>query len=204
MARVPAPTPGLQEDIQRLVNAGHTVVVADLRGMGSLAPGKAAAKAGYFGKDVKEAFLGIHLNRPLLGQRVYDLLSFVEFCARQKGTVEVVAVGSAGPIALHAAALDKRIAKLTVENALLSWQSVVATPVSVNQLTNVVPGALRVYDLPDLAALIAPRPLTIRAAVDARGEPVSRAALESTYSGCREQYARRNALHRLVLETGQK
>ena len=38
--------------------------------------------------------------------------------------------------------------------------------VQLNQLTNVVPGALKVYDLPDLAAAIAPRPLTIEGAVD--------------------------------------
>jgi hypothetical protein len=37
-----------------------------------------------------------------------------------------------------------------LQNSLKSWQSVVDTPISVNQLTNVVPGVLRSYDLPDV------------------------------------------------------
>src|SRR5262249_42322418 len=44
---------------------------ASLRGLGHWAPGKMkAGKGGYFGVDVKEAFLAMHLDRPLLGQRV--------------------------------------------------------------------------------------------------------------------------------------
>ena len=39
---------------------------------------------------------------------------------------------------------------------------------------SVVPGVLEAYDLPDLAARLAPLPLTIQAPVDAMGEPVSR------------------------------
>ena len=78
----------------------------------------------------------------------------------------------------------------------------VQTPISYNQLTNVVPGALRVYDLPDLAAAIAPRPLTIRGAVNARGEVVPRSKLISTYSACRERYGRLGAEKEFVLEAG--
>ena len=40
--------------------------------MGETAPG---AKSGPFGSDSKEAFLALNLARPLLGQRVGDLLS---------------------------------------------------------------------------------------------------------------------------------
>ena len=46
--------------------------VLDLRGMGELAP---EGKDAVFGTDWKEAFLGIHLMRPLLGQRILDLRS---------------------------------------------------------------------------------------------------------------------------------
>ena len=36
-----------------------------------------------------------------------------------------------------------------------------------------VPGVLQIYDLPDLAARLAPRRLSIHGAVDAMGDPVS-------------------------------
>ena len=49
-----------------------------------------------------------------------------------------------------------------------------------------VPGALKVYDLPDLAAAIAPRPLTIRNPVDAAGKPLTKEAAEEAYKDVRD------------------
>ena len=129
------------------------VWVFDLRGLGETAP-SVPKKAGYFGADQKEAMLSLHLNRPLLGQRVLDVLSLLKAIKADK--VEIVGVGTTGPVALHAALFDGRIGEVTLENSLKSWQSVVETPISINQLTNVVPGVLRYYDLPELEkALVA-------------------------------------------------
>lgn len=122
--------------------------VFDLRGLGETAPGVAGKKPGYFGVDQKEAMLALHLNRPLLGQRVLDVLSLMNMI--KSDHVEIVGVGTTGPAALHAAALDSRIREVTLENSLKSWQSVVENSISQNQLTNVVPGVLTVYDLPEL------------------------------------------------------
>jgi cephalosporin-C deacetylase-like acetyl esterase len=131
----------------------------DLRGLGETAPG-VAKKPAYFGVDQKEAWLGIHLNRPLLGQRTLDVLSLMR--AINSDNVQIVGVGTAGPIALHAAALDNRIRQITLENSLRSWMSVVQTPISYNQLTNVVPGVLKVYDLPELEKSLKDRQLIVR------------------------------------------
>jgi hypothetical protein len=53
--------------------------------------------------------------------------------------------------------------------------------------------------LPDLAALLAPRPLTIRAAVDPVGQPVSQEALEQAYGRCKKAYEQQAATN-LVLQ----
>ena len=58
------------------------------------------------------------------------------------------------------------------------------------QLTDVVPGVLESYDLPDLAARLAPRALSILEPVDALGVPVSQKTLETTYAGCVKAYGR--------------
>lgn len=134
------------------------VWVLDLRGLGETAP--VVAKPGYFGVDQKAAFLAMHLNRPLLGQRVYDILSMLQ--AVGSDDVQIVGVGTTGPIVLHAAALENRIRAITLENSLPSWLSVVQQPISQNQLTNVVPGVLKVYDLPELTKSLAPRSVTTR------------------------------------------
>jgi dienelactone hydrolase len=209
-----APTPvlyvngdGKSADIaacEKLVKAGQEVLALDLRGFGETAPGMAnPKKPGFFGTDFNETFLGIHLNRPLLGQRVYDLLSVLqalESSGSPPRQYAVIGVGAAGPVVLHAAALDSRIKQVTLEQALVSWSAVVRTPITYNQLTNVVPGALKTYDLPDLAALIAPRQLTIRAAVDPALKPVTKATLEEEYKSCKNAYAKQGAEKQLTLQ----
>jgi hypothetical protein len=114
--------------------------------------------------------------------------------------IQLVGTGGAGPIALHAAALEPRIRQVTLEQSLLSWTTVVQTPITTNQLTNVVPGVLAVYDLPELAALVAPRALTVRAAVDPNGKAVSQAQLAASYGPCRTAYEKQKAEKQLRLE----
>jgi hypothetical protein len=50
-----------------------------------------------------------------------------------------------------------------------SWTDVAKTAITINQLSNVVPGALKVYDLPDLVAGLAPRPVSIVSPVTGSG-----------------------------------
>jgi cephalosporin-C deacetylase-like acetyl esterase len=192
--------------IEKLVKAGNRVFAVDLRGLGETSPGTLnPAKPGYFGVTFNETYLSLHLNRPLLGQKVYDLLAIVEKLTQEPNaktisSLELVGIGSAGPVVLHAAALDSRIKKVTVQQSVVSWSAVVKTPLNYNQLNNVVTGALKTYDLPDLAALIAPRPLTIRGAVDPALKPVSKAALEDAYARCKEAYAKQKAEKQLMLQ----
>jgi dienelactone hydrolase len=194
---------GKDGPLEKMARAGDPVVTLDLRGWGESTPREKGGMAKYFGPEWREAFLGLHLNRPLLGQRVRDLLSLVHgLSSYKRAPSHVIGVGAAGPVVLHAAVLDQQIKQVTIEGAVISWDNVVRTPISKNQFANVVPGALAYYDLPDLAVLIAPRPLTIRGAVDAAGRPVSQEQLEQTYHAAREAYRRLGAEKNLRLEAG--
>jgi dienelactone hydrolase len=177
----------------KLAEGGRRVMTADLRGYGETAPAVAKDRKGpTFGVEFKESFLGFHLNRPLLGQRAADLLGVVNAAPKEQG-VELHGFGPAGPVALHAAVMNDRVKAVTLDAALVSWDNVLRTPISNNQLANVVPGVLKVYDLPDLAAALAPRPLTIRNPVDAAGKPLSKEAAEEAYKIVREAYKKANA-----------
>lgn len=191
--------------IERLAKNGQRVVAIDLRGMGETAPGSDTGnRTNQFGVDSKEAFLALHLNRPLLGQRVADLLAVVRQLREQQAQdIHVIGIGMAGPIVLHAAALDPTIQQLTVDRAVLSWAAVVHSRITRNQLSGVVPGALAAYDLPDLAGLIAPRKLTIRSAVDPMQQAVSQEALEQAYASGRAAYAKTNEEKQLTLQQGE-
>jgi len=190
-----------QPQLRQLLATGNKVLTLDLRGLGERLPGT-AKQPSYFGVDVKEAFLGLHLNRPLLGQRVHDVLAVLETLGKERlgKAFILIGAGKAGPVALHAAALDPRIKGLILEGSLASWTSVVQTPISYDQLTNVVPGALAVYDLPELAATLAPRPLTIRQPADPTGKPLTREAAERIYAPVREAYKRHQAEQQLKFE----
>ncbi|HEX3314395.1 MAG TPA: prolyl oligopeptidase family serine peptidase, partial [Gemmataceae bacterium] len=139
-----------------LAETNKNVCIFDLRGLGETAPG---AKSGYFGSDYKEAFVSLDLGRPLLGQRVLDILSLLK--ALDGGDVEIIGEGITGPIVLHAAALDPRIRLVKLRNSLTSWTSVVEQPISHDQLANVVPGVLKVYDLPELTRTLEERGVRI-------------------------------------------
>jgi pimeloyl-ACP methyl ester carboxylesterase len=196
------PDAKLPKELEEIYVKNHQDVLAlDLRGLGETSPTPYPPKMPYFGVDFKESFLAMHLNRPLLGQRVLDVLAVLGSMGREE--VHVVGMGLAGPVALHAAGLDASIRQVTLERSLVSWSNVVHMPVSYNQLSSVIPGALRVYDLPELAATLAPRPLTIRSSLDAASHPVAQAEVEKIYAACRSAYAKQGAAKALALEAAQ-
>ena len=98
------------------------------------------------------------------GQRVDDLLATADMLSERDGVeaMHLVGVHDAGPVALHAAALDKRFASVSVRESIGSWvDDVMAEPLAPDLLGHVVPGALVKYDLPDLIRATAPRKATV-------------------------------------------
>jgi dienelactone hydrolase len=158
--------------IEMLVRGGHAVLSLDLRGTGELA-----------GSEFKEAFLSQHLDRPLLGQRVSDVLAVLR--SYNMFGYDVIGVGSAAPVALHVAALHPQVHRLTLEGGLVSWAASAKTPLAKTQLANIVPGVLKVYDLPDLVASLRGRTVVIRRAVDALGNVLPQADLDAAYAARR-------------------
>ncbi len=174
-------------EIERRVKAGENVALVEPRGMGEGSP---EAKAGTFGPDVREAFLALHLNRPLLGQRVFDVLQALRALESPAGTpVHLVGIGAGGPIVLHAALFADPVESVTVERSVASWSLVARTRSPRGDLAGVIPGVLASYDLPDLAAARAPRRLTIREPLGPSGDSLARAVVDATYAGCRSAYA---------------
>ena len=182
------------KSVDELSRPYSRVVLVNPRGMGETDPGAGAGRRNSpFGSEVKEAFLSILLDRPLLGQRVTDILSVLESLKGEPGSsaaFQVVGVGAAGPVVLHAALVDEKglIGSVVLERSLVSWDDVVEKGISRGQLGNVVPGVLQSYDLPDLAARLSPRSLRIDGPVNAMGQPTSQAEIERAYAACIKAY----------------
>ena len=139
--------------VRRLLNEQTAVLAVDLRGFGETKDHGSNQK--YQSHSHRIANVATHIGRPLLGQRVGDLLSVVDFIDSFESTNNIRLIGAqaAAPVALHAAALDNRISELSLEKTTVdSWmEDVVAKPLRSNMADHIVPNALLWYDLPDLA-----------------------------------------------------
>jgi dienelactone hydrolase len=183
-------------EAEALAKAGRYVLAIDLSGWGETAPGTVAAgRPNYFGVESRETFLSLHLDRTLLGRRVQDLMAVVRHIRSPADKeIELVGYGAAAPVVLHAAALlPDDVAAVRLDGGVVSWDEVARTAVSENQFAGVVPGALAVYDLPELAASLSPRPLTVRRPTDATGNAAPAALVERTYAPVRAAYAKDGA-----------
>ena len=159
--------------IETLAKAGRQVLAVDVRSAGETYQSKQKSSAeavGPNGKDVDTAYL---LGRSYVGMRAEDVLICARFLqAEQAGLVDLIAVGNVGVPALHAAALEPELfGSVKLVRSLVSWANVIALGRSSNQQVNAVLGALRVYDLANLAAILGEK-LMIEQPLDALGEPL--------------------------------
>lgn len=139
------------------ISDGTILVAADLRGLGETADPAFYNDAKYWNFEYRNAMISMHIGRPILGQRVQDILTLAEFCATQKELqgrpLQIRATGLYGPAALHAAFLDDRIASADLAQSLRSWKSYLSDPLQYNMYSNVIYRVLNYYDLPDLILL---------------------------------------------------
>ncbi|MFO0910099.1 MAG: acetylxylan esterase [Isosphaeraceae bacterium] len=188
-------------EIEKRVLAGEIVAMIEPRGTGETTPSGKTSRKGPFGPDESEAFLSFHLARPLLAQRAYDVIQ--AFRAMQKPDdpeargFHLVGVGAMAPVALHVAAIDSRVKELTLVRPLISWSALARTPVHRDQLANVLYGVLASYDLPEVAASLAPRPLTLRGVVDPAGKAADPTEVAQVYAACLAAYKTAGAAEHL-------
>ena len=156
---------GPQGQIAKLVKQGQVVLAIDVRGCGETTDSwqiAALKRPKYPGAQFRTTMMSMHLGRCLLGQRVEDVLAALDVLASHNAVdaerIRLIAIERAGPVALHAAALDKRVAELVLRQSIDSWiDDVVAKPLDANAISHVVPFALEKYDLPDLVKALAAR-----------------------------------------------
>ena len=142
------------EQTAPFVAAGTIVVAADLRGLGETVDLPANNDPKYWNKEYRYSMVSMHIGRPIMGQRVVDLISLLDFISAQpqmKGRpVNVVANGIYGPVTIHAAFLDKRIQSAEISRSLKSFTDYVQNPMQHDMYSNVLFGVLKYYDLKDL------------------------------------------------------
>jgi dienelactone hydrolase len=150
---------------RQLARRGFVTLAPDARGFGERAEGP---EAECYVPGVISLFLGI----PITGQRLCDDLSAVDYLSSLPGVdaarIGCVGLSEGGKRSLYLASMDDRIKAAvisgyfsTLTGAIRQWDKLADW-----DICNYVPGLLRYADYPDLAALIAPRPLLVEYAVD--------------------------------------
>ncbi len=140
--------------VNSYVNEGDILVVADLRGYGETTDPAVQNDVKYWNKEYRNAMISLHTGRSIVGQRVVDIWSLVDFISSDKRfsghAIKLVANGSYGPVAVHAAYLDKRIAQTEISHSIKSYTEFLQNTRMNEAYTNVIPGVLKFYDLKDL------------------------------------------------------
>jgi len=178
-----------------LARSGNLVFSIDVRGVGETR--SAVGQDDYYqiyGTETDLNFISWMIGRPLLGMRVWDVLSAASYLrARPEAAGRPLGVrgeGLGGLLALLAAALEESIAEVETEAMLVSYRALLETPVPRFHPNVYLPRVLRFFDLPEVAAAVAPRPLTLRGTVDAVRRPLPVEQVRALYRRAAEAYER--------------
>jgi len=184
---------GLPEGyLEPLARAGYVVLAIDPRGMGETAPSTEAPynRRDYRGfsqdSEVDLFYAALRAGRTILGLRVLDVLRGVDYLETRaeadRGRISVIGHGAGGLFALYAAALDSRVHSAACTRTLVTYSSILESDLYAHRYSGFAPGALQAFDLPDLAAMAAPRPLLLLNPVDQRQERIGSEAAAASYA----------------------
>ena len=149
-------------DLEALARSGHVVLAPDPRGWGESQPTSASGGYRPTWQMLQRALL---VNRTMVGMQVEDAVAaFHHLAGRDDVDPDRLAVlgrGQGGILALALAVLEPGVEKVALEAAPLSYREIARAPYHEDLVSSFVPGILEDFDLPDLAAALAPRALWI-------------------------------------------
>ena len=152
-----------RREVRELVDRGYAVLSIDYRGIGETEYDELIA--------VKNSIV---IGRHILGMRVYDVIRTLDYIGTRKDldkhAISCWGEGEASIIALIAAALDDRVKDVRVYKlpATLESKEGFNLPPSI-----FAPNMLKYADIPELAAMIAPRHLTVVKPMDPLLRPLN-------------------------------
>ena len=157
--------------IDPILNAGYQAFTVDLRGWGESKPAPSGLEVSFDWEDFF-AYRALEMGRPLLGQRVKDLLAIGPRRTHRRNWTLVGVGTNASLVAAHAAVLDQRVDGLVTVDGPLSYRAIFDDPLTTQPVSSYLPGVLGAYDVRDLYAAEAPRRTLVLNPEDSRRRPV--------------------------------
>ena len=132
------------------LQADHELYALDVRGLGESAPDEEGSFWQSYGLDYMFHGHGILFKESYLGRRTLDVLSTVDLLVTQGASeVHLYGRGQGALLALFAALLHPKVAKVTLKNGPRTYLDWAQTPLVDWPAANFLRGCLRYFDLDD-------------------------------------------------------
>lgn len=159
------------------------LLTVDLRGWGDTSPAMYPYEiTGWGGLDRYLTYASAALGDGILAMRIRDGLAALAWLRARPETapdrIVITGNGLGGIVALHVAAIDGLAAGVVTWDSLVSFRSLIETEHYPWPADAFLPGVLRCYDLPELAAALS-CPVRLMAARDGAGAPLTLSACEA-------------------------
>ena len=196
-------------DMEWFVKNGFTVLAPDMIGTGEMGPGVFKGDSYIDSVSYNVWFTSILMGRSIVGLRAGDVVRLANLLKAQYDIKEIYGLAKAemAPVLLHAAAFDEDIAHVALIKPYSSYRSLVTSRYYKPQFIHgSVHGSIGVYDLPDLAATVAPGKLLISGVTDGTGENTDSKIIDADISVIKSAYQEQNASDqlRIVSEASKK
>lgn len=192
-------------EIEQMVSMGMTVLAPDMLNTGELAGGALKGDAWFEGASLNLWYAAMITSHTITGMQAADVVRLAGWLEDRGIFKEIIgfAKQEMSPVMLHAAAFSPEIGSVVLSEPYLSYLSItLSRDYYPGFILSAVPGALKKYDLPDLAASIAPRKLFIEGAVDGSAGMSDVDGISRDLSVIRSGYAFRNAENNLQIVEG--
>jgi cephalosporin-C deacetylase-like acetyl esterase len=168
---------------EKLARQGKLIVSVDVRGVGETRPPHNPPYnwgnefSHLFDVETAMTYIAWYMDRSLFSFRVGDVMRSVDYVLSRpdvtKDGLRVAGQGAGALWALYAAALDPRISSVVAERGLVSYKALTEGDRYTHGASIFVRDALLHFDLPQVAASIAPRTVEFVNPVDGMKRPVA-------------------------------
>jgi dienelactone hydrolase len=196
-----------EEELDLLISRGFTILAPDLIGIGEMGGGDLLnypASIKEFDPVSFDVWIASALTgRSITGIQAADVIRLVRHHEKQSLIEEFygMAINGMSPILLHASVLDSAITRVALIEPYASYRSLVMQRYyDPGFHMSSVAGSIGEYDLPDLAAALAPRPLLMAGITDAAGI-FDNPGIREDINVIQSEYQRNEASQNLVITT---
>jgi hypothetical protein len=192
-------------EMEWFVTKGFTVMAPDITGIGEMGPGVFKGDADIDHVSYNLWYTSILVGRSIVGIGAGDVVRLTRLLKENYGINEVYGIArkEMAPVLLHAAAFDQDIERIALIEPYSSYQSIAMNRFyDPKFVLSIVPGALKAYDLTDLAGSLAPRKLLMANVTDGNSRSTDIESINKDLDLIRTAYSSRNADGELNILSG--